>query len=169
MDIKIEYILKKSEFLDGYDTYESTQLSFKIDLIISPFLIALAIYIFFQNAGFNYALLAICFILVGIITLVPRLSLSRFILGLRFEKNKKSKLRQVIEFSDEGLSYFIENANSKLSWDFYSKIIEGKKTIVMIYGNRQYSVVPKSAFTEEQLIQFKELCSKKLRPIIGST
>jgi hypothetical protein len=169
MDIKIEYILKKSEFLDGFDTYESTQLSFKIDLIISIFLTVVAIYIIFQNAGFSYILLAILFLFVGILTLIPRLRLSRIIVGLQFENNKKSNLKQVIEFSDEGLNYFIENANSRISWDFYSKMIEGKQTIVLIYGNRQYSVLPKSAFTEEQLIQFKEFCSKKLRPTTAST
>ena len=70
-----------------------------------------------------------------------------------------------IEFSDEGILYSAADVASRMSWSFYSRVVETETVYVLIRGTMQMTVVPKKSFTSAaQEASFRRLLKRHLPP-----
>ena len=64
---------------------------------------------------------------------------------------------QNVKFSDAGIKYETKGMNSSIAWTFCKKYFEGENIFILIYGKRQYSVIPKYPFKKDDLNNFRNL------------
>lgn len=70
-----------------------------------------------------------------------------------------------IEFSDEGILISAPDVASRMSWSFYSRVVETERVYVLIRGTMQMTVIPKKSFTSAaQEASFRRLLKRNLRP-----
>lgn len=67
-----------------------------------------------------------------------------------------------VEASDEGLVVQTAHGNSKVSWSAYVAWAEGKSVFVILPQPRIYIPIPKRAFSNEQLDQFREILRRNI-------
>lgn len=68
-----------------------------------------------------------------------------------------------IEFSDEGILYSSADVASRMSWNFYSRVVETETVYVLIRGTMQMTVIPKKSFTSAaQEASFRRLIKRHL-------
>ena len=70
-----------------------------------------------------------------------------------------------IEFSDEGILYHSADVASRMSWNFYSRVVETETVYVLVRGALHITVIPKKSFTSAaQEASFRRLLKRHLPP-----
>jgi hypothetical protein len=122
-----------------------------------------------------YIFIWLTFMHVGLlVSLVPALMvLLTYISALFFAGPRKRFLRDPtlgsqgfqIEFSDEGILINAPDAASRMSWRFYSRVVETERVYVLIRGTMQMTVIPKKSFNSAaQEASFRRLLKRHLPP-----
>src|SRR5689334_14582411 len=78
-----------------------------------------------------------------------------------------TKLQQPfeMEFSDEGILFGAPDMAARMSWSYYSRVIETEKVYVLARGTFQMTVIPKKSFTSAaQEAAFRRLLKRNLPP-----
>lgn len=70
---------------------------------------------------------------------------------------------------NDGIKVISSFKSSELNWPLFKKWTENRKYIFLYLGHLQALTVPKRAFTNEQLMEFKTLLSEKIWPFPGET
>lgn len=69
----------------------------------------------------------------------------------------------VVAFEEEGISYTQGRFASRLDWNYYQRMIESQDGFLLVYGDRIFSLIPKRAFANEQMMsEFRALAATKL-------
>jgi len=69
----------------------------------------------------------------------------------------------IVAFEEEGISYTQDRFASRLDWNYYQRMIESQHGFLLIYGDEIFSLIPKRAFADEQMMrEFRALASAKL-------
>ena len=80
-----------------------------------------------------------------------------------YRANPKFRDRYELEFSDRGIHFRSKGADTRLEWDFYSKVWETEEFYLLVYGKDMFSVIPKRAFGDaSQEESFRALLRAKL-------
>jgi hypothetical protein len=80
-----------------------------------------------------------------------------------FRREPKFRDAYTLTFMDEGLDFRTSRLHSLIEWGFYRSLVEGPHTYLLMYGKRQFSAIPKRAFSSpEQEVRFKALVEAKL-------
>ena len=151
MNIRIQYVLMVSEYLEGFDSVNRRQTMFIIDNLVSGIIFILGLFYIFYLKEVVWTVIGIVFCVLGIITISKPLRPVRLMIRSQFLKSNKARSEQKITFSNDGLDYEIENARSRIDWKYYEYFLEAPRTLVLIHEKRQYSVIPKRAFTDGDL------------------
>jgi hypothetical protein len=70
-----------------------------------------------------------------------------------------------IEFSEEGILLRARDVASRMSWSFYSRVVETERVYVLIRGTMQMTVIPKKSFNSAaQEASFRRLLKRHLPP-----
>ena len=69
--------------------------------------------------------------------------------------------KQKLFISENKIKYEIKNINSEIEWSYYQDFIETPNTIMLLYRKKYYSVLPKNAFSKEDLKKFIILIHEK--------
>ena len=64
---------------------------------------------------------------------------------------------QKLFISHDKMRYEREDISSEIGWSYYKGFIETPNTVLLLYGKRNYSVIPKAAFSEGELEKFISL------------
>ena len=64
---------------------------------------------------------------------------------------------QKLFISHDKMRYKREDISSEIEWSYYKGFIETPNTVLLLYGKRYYSVIPKAAFSEGELKKFISL------------
>jgi hypothetical protein len=123
----------------------------------------------------TYILVWLVLMNVGVlVALVPALMvLLTYTSALFFAGPRKRFLRDPklgsegfeIEFSDEGILLRAPDVASRMSWSFYSRVVETERVYVLIRGTIQMTVIPKKSFTSAaQEASFRRLLARHLPP-----
>ena len=91
--------------------------------------------------------------------LAPRLSTRR-----QFRNNPTAKSQITLDASEQGLEFHSPHVESKVAWSAYVAWGEGKSVFVLMPQPRAYIAIPKRAFAEDQIGEFREM----LRSNIGT-
>jgi hypothetical protein len=164
--IDIEYFPKVDEHLEAYSLYESKTTLKKVDKIVSILLISIGVMlsslsIIIHSRTTMYTFGGMAFIIVGVLDFLDFMDFGRIITKFRLKNNEKFKHLQKVKFSNEGIEYETEGINSRIEWSFYKKYFEGENIFILIYGKRQYSVIPKYPF-KDSLNTLKKLLEEKI-------
>ncbi|MDP8078888.1 YcxB family protein [Phocoenobacter skyensis] len=164
-EIEITYLPKIKDYLDAYTTYEQQTLGYKIDKVVAVSLILfgflLAIYTFYFHLTNEFIMYSVLFVLIGILDFIGIFDLGKFVYLMRLKMTSKFNCQQKIIFSETGIYYEMLNIKSQLEWTFYTDFLENETTLILIYGKRQYSVIPKSSFKDNDFIVLKDFLLKK--------
>jgi hypothetical protein len=121
-------------------------------------------YVFFwlvlMNVSFFVALVPALMVIWGYVTALlisgpKRRFLRDTTLGQPFE----------IAFSDEGILLSAPDVAARMTWNYYSRVVETETVYVLIRGTMQMTVIPKKSFTSAaQEASFRRLLKRHLPP-----
>jgi hypothetical protein len=99
----------------------------------------------------------------GLFGLAARYYTERVQPGRLFRSNPKFREEYRLTFSEEGVHFRSKGVESKLAWDFYSKVWETRDFYFLVYDVEMFSLVPKRVFRgPSQEFAFRELLRRKL-------
>ncbi len=91
-------------------------------------------------------------------TLLRRLECKR-----KWAREPLHRTEHLVAFEEEGISYAQGCVASRLDWNYYQRMIESRDGFLLIYGDEIFSLIPKRAFANEQMMsEFRTLASAKL-------
>ena len=72
-------------------------------------------------------------------------------LQIRFFFNHNPKFRETyhLTFSESGIDFKTKSIESKVAWTHYTHVLEDDLVILLIYGTRMYTVIPRRAFCDD--------------------
>jgi YcxB-like protein len=88
----------------------------------------------------------------------------RFSSGRQFRKTPSAQSPVTLNVSDAGLETHSIHGASKVSWSTYVAWTEAKSVFVILPQPRIYIPIPKRAFTEEQINEFREILRRNIVP-----
>jgi hypothetical protein len=152
----IKYQLSKRDYVIGLSMVSWRRREFILCEILA--LIMAFAFWFLESAPEG---LAVLFTAISIIfPLVPLYAVNRTV-----KTNPSAFLSEVTFAADiYGLRTNTVNGSSNLKWSLFKKWSQLGKFIFLQISDRQWLIIPKSAFTNEQLTEFKTLLSEKIRP-----
>ncbi len=68
---------------------------------------------------------------------------------------------QKLFISEDKIKYERKDINSDIDWNYYKGFMETPGTILLLYGKKYYSVIPKDAFSGNELENFISLLCEK--------
>jgi hypothetical protein len=68
-----------------------------------------------------------------------------------------------LTLNSDGIKVVSENGSSNLQWSAFKKWTDNSKYIFLLLGDLQAITIPKRAFTNEQLTEFKTLLAEKIK------
>ncbi len=81
-----------------------------------------------------------------------------------YRGSEKLKQDYNISFNDEGIHFQTLSIDSRLQWELYKKWIEGPEFFILYHGKREFSVIPKRVFeNDDEQKRFKDLLSRRVR------
>jgi hypothetical protein len=91
------------------------------------------------------------------------LSPSRLQARLIFKQNPKFRETYHLRFSDDGIDFKTKSFDSRISWNHYSRILEDNSVILLMYGSRMYTVIPKRVFEDDSTLSaFREMVGRHI-------
>lgn len=100
--------------------------------------------------------------LIAIVIFAPLISL--YLINKNVKDNPHLVAEKTLNINENGIKESSVKNIIKLSWSFYKKWSEDNKYIFLYHDDLPLSIIPKRAFTNEQLMEFKTLLSEKIRP-----
>ena len=83
----------------------------------------------------------------------------------RFLRDPKLQQPFELEFSDEGILFGSTDMVARMSWSYYSRVIETERVYVLARGTFQMTIIPKKSFTSAaQEAAFRRLLKRHLPP-----
>jgi hypothetical protein len=156
-EIKIEFQLTEAEYLAATRLYYFRSRNLLMRMFVFAVLaLIVAGMISLLADVFIWAMVAIVILFIGwafynILVQMPR----RY-----FRGDGKIHGKHEMTFSDNGIFLKTAQLESKVAWDLYTKVIEGRDLYGLIYGRetRMMTIVPKRAFkSRSEELRFREL------------
>jgi hypothetical protein len=86
----------------------------------------------------------------------------RFYSRRQFRNNPLAQSPITLDVSEQGFEFHNAHADSKVAWSAYVAWGEAKSVFVIMPQPRAYIAIPKRAFTEEQLTEFREMLRRNV-------
>jgi hypothetical protein len=156
-EIKIEFQLTEAEYLAATRLYYFRSRNLLMRMIVFAVLaLIVAGMISLLADVFIWAMVVIIILFIGwvfynVLVQMPR----RY-----FRGDGKFHGKHEMTFSDNGIFLKTAQLESKVAWDLYTKVIEGRDLYGLIYGRetRMMTIVPKRAFkSRSEELRFREL------------
>jgi hypothetical protein len=87
----------------------------------------------------------------------------RFFARRQFKNHPIAQSQITLNVSEQGLEFHNPHAASKVAWSAYVAWGESRSVFVILPQPRAYITIPKRAFTEEQVAQFRELLCQNIK------
>jgi hypothetical protein len=86
----------------------------------------------------------------------------RFYSRRQFRNNPTAQSPIILDVSDQGLEFHNAHADSRVAWSAYVAWGEAKSVFVIMPQPRMYITIPKRAFREEQVREFREMLRRNV-------
>ena len=155
-EIKIEYYADIKNYFEAAKYYAKSKIKRNIfDKIMEVFVLLIGV--FMLTIG-NF-LLGIIFLIFGIIFILK--IFEKTMIYLYFKMYTAKIGCQKLFISADKIRYEQKDINSDIDWNYYKGFIETPNTILLLYGKKYYSVIPKDAFSSNELEKFILLLCEK--------
>ena len=159
-EFALQFDNRLSDHLHAERLFRSHSFFAKIDKIVATGLVAFGIWAVISVGIRWWTILPFA---LAIVEWFDLLSIGPLQIWIAFRTNPKFKEKYSLTFSDERIHFKTNTVDSKLEWTHYKSFYESSRIILLVYGTRMYSVIPKSAFRDEQEIGlFRNLLQKKV-------
>ncbi len=166
-EIEVEYMATLKHHLEAYSTYEKTTIFHKVDkfvaILLMLFGLLLSIYAFYIHLPNKFIIYSFLFILIGLLDIIGSLAIEKLIYVIRFKMTNKFKYPQKVRFSDAGMYYETKDIQSNIEWNFYNDFLESENTLMLIFGKKQFSIIPKASFNDKDYMILKNFLVEKFR------
>lgn len=160
--IFVEFENKLSDHLAAESLFYRSTFWAKGDKVAAILLVVGGILLLFFSA--NLWWLSIVFFFIAAAEWFHVLSPSRLRTKYFFSRNPKFLEKYSLSFSDSGIHFKTASIDSDITWTHYSRWIDDDHVILLVYGSRMYTVVPKRAFSgPEQIAAFRDLIGRHIR------
>ena len=148
-EIQIEYTADIKNYFEAAEYFKKSKMKTNIlDRIMEIFLILIGIFMFIIG---NF-LLGTVFIVFGILFILR--SPEKAVTYVYFKIYIAKKGIQKLFISRDIIKYQAKDVSSDIDWNYYKGFIETPNTVLLLYGKRYYSVIPKDAFSNIELENF---------------
>jgi hypothetical protein len=100
----------------------------------------------------------------GIVWFAYMFAAPRFFSRRQFRNNPTARSPIVLDASEPGLEIRTAHSDSKMSWPAFVDWGESKSVFIILPQPRTYVPIPKRAFSDEQLSEFRELLRRNIVP-----
>ena len=158
--ITIRFKNALSDHLHASRVYEKTTFFHKIDKLV-------AVLLFLFGCWSVYAVgvrwWTVLWFVLAPFEWFNLLSLRPVQVWVLFKRNPKFLEWYELTFSEEGMLWKTDTIDARLRWTHYNKVVESNRAFLLIYGKWAYSMIPKSAFSNEgQVNAFRDLLRRKV-------
>lgn len=82
----------------------------------------------------------------------------------QFRGSPSAKAHITLDVTDAGLHFRSQHTDSKVGWSAYVKWLEEKAIFALFPNPKVFIVIPKRAFTADQMSEFRELLREHVKP-----
>ena len=163
--VVVEFDNRMADHLAAERLYYRSTILWKVDKVVALLLAAGGVFLV-ANVGFRWW--TVIWFPVAVLEWFNLLSLRPFQIRLFFSRNPKFLERYHLAFSESGIEFKTASLESKLAWTHYTRVLEDRDVVLLIYGNRMYTVIPRRAFANEaEHARFMALVHERLSKPAG--
>jgi hypothetical protein len=161
--IALSFRYTEGDYVQAVRAHNARHLRLPLDIVVIVLVSGFAIYLWrfpdqhwLALLGFVVAAL-FTLMLVSAFTIVPRVA---------FRREPKFRDDYLLIFSPEGIQFRTAHIDSQLQWSLYSWALITDRSFILYYGSRQFTVIPKRIFqNQEQVLAFEELLKQRISRI----
>ncbi len=151
----LEFDNRLGEHLAAERLYYRSTFWWKADKVVAVLLLVFGI-LLVSGAGFRWW--TVVWFPLAIIEWFNLLSVRPLQIRFFFNRNPKFLEKYHLTFSDSGIDFKTKSLESKIAWTHYTRVLENDLVILLIYGTRMYTVIPRRAFSDGgQHVRFMSL------------
>jgi YcxB-like protein len=164
--VQINYQLTSDDFYQGCLAWRNRRMWqlwlrwFAYVIVAIASLFSLLILLVARNPGTTQ--IALFGIIFGIGWFAYMLLAPRFSSRRQFRNNPMAQSPINLEVSDQGFEFHNDHADSKVAWSAYIAWGEVRSVFVIMPQPRAYIAIPKRAFTDEQLTEFRDMLRRNI-------
>jgi len=114
------------------------------------------------DRGGEATTIAVFTVIFGILSFVCKLLAPRLSARRQFGNNPMAQAPITLDVSEQGLEFHNLHAESKLAWSAYMAWGEAKSVFVIMPQPRAYVAIPKRAFSEAQVPEFRDMLRRNI-------
>jgi hypothetical protein len=159
-DIHLSFLYFQQDIVRAMRAHYASRLRLKLDISVAVAAAVLGAYLWQSSSApyYGMALVGLAVILVFILVVAFGV-----IPGLVFRREAKFRDEYSLTFSSEGIHFHTVHIDSQLEWSLYTRALIDIHSIVLYYGSRSFTVIPKRVFeSSEQQAAFERLISQKI-------
>lgn len=151
--ITLRFTYDKDEYLRAVRLHYRKKMGVTRDIVIAVLCGAAAVWLFVTEGLSVWSLvaaggfLALLGVVCSALVVVPRII---------YADSAKLGNEYELTFRHEGIHFKTRDIDSHIDWELYDNWIEDDEFFILYYGKRNFSVVPKRAFSENQEAIFRE-------------
>ena len=150
----------KDYFLFNVSLMKKNIITYMIMLLVMCFAFVFVMYEDKPNT-INFWTNSLIFYAIGLVFLLLYFGLITFFASKKaFTPNKKYYENMEIVINDQGVYQYSEGAESGITYDKVYKIKDNFLFFVVLVSPRQGIILPKKAFTKEEIVEVKQLFKK---------
>jgi hypothetical protein len=164
--VEVSYQLTESDYRDALSLYSrSNRLSFWAFRCVVAFLVILScsalLGALLAPKGMVFESFAPSMVLLALLLIfVPA---TRWLNARRqFRSAPSAQAPITMTVSDEGVAFRSQYTDSKVAWSLFVRWLDGKSVFALLQSNVVFNVIPKRAFSPDQLAEFREILRRKI-------
>jgi hypothetical protein len=160
--MEVGYQLTEEDYLRAASVWRRMRWWRRLSVTLAFLIVALAVLgsstqaILYPSAG-NYVLVIAMIGVGALVWLSPRLSARK-----QFRSMPSAHAPLTLTVAESGMQVHCEHYDSTLSWSTYIGWSEGQSVFVLLPQPRIYIPIPKRAFNQEQLAEFREILKRNI-------
>lgn len=156
--ITIEFDNELAEHLAADRLHYRSTLWWKVDKVVA---VALAAFASYATVTVGPRWWTLIFFALAVVEWFNLLSPRPLQIRFYFKRNPKFSERYRLAFSEDGIDFKTPSLDSRIAWTHYTRVLESDALVLLMYGTRMYSVIPKRAFSDDkQRDRFLELARR---------
>jgi hypothetical protein len=160
--VQVTNQLTPEDFYHGFQAWRNQRKLQKWTRLTAYFIVTagslLCLAMLFLEAHVATTPTALSGVAFGVVWFAWMLFAPRFFSQRQFRNHPTAQSATTLNISDAGLEIHSAHTDSKVAWSAYVGWAESKSAFVIMPQPRIYIPIPKRAFSEEQLGEFRECC-----------
>ena len=164
--VSLAFRYAEQDYVRALRSHYASRLRLPLDLLAIGIAAGLGLYeIRVGTVWFGIALLGAgviaALVLISAFTLIPITS---------FRKQPKFRDQYSLDFSKTGIHFRTAHIDSNLEWSLYTHALIDNNSIILYYGDRQFTVLPIRVFRDSsELQEFEKLLRENVLKIVDKT